>query len=685
MNLKVPFKLKASLISLLMLPSLHSVANESNVLVNSSSYPSSFFMQYHPQNAYDMIDRLPGFSFDGGSNDRGFGGNAGNVLIDGSRPTSKSGGLRGALIRIPVDQVEKIEIIRGGKGSSEVAGQSIIANIIRKKDITSGTWALKARRAPDGDLRPNIEAAITTQIGQWDTAFDTDIGGWVGYRDAVIEDKGHDDHLNKTADEILDEKNNWVYINGQGAKEYITGKLTLNGRIGGEKWQGDITRNIIHSDSLTHEPDEFWLLNENNTNKEFELGIDWLGNDDDWKWHILGLAVIKDQNYENAFNQENFAKNENYNSQFKQHRIKTEYILRNTYGKIGTDRFKPEYGFEIANNKLDTELEYSENNQPQNLESANVVVEEFRGEAFVTFVYSATEDLSIEGGLTGEISQIEVSGDATNDQTFKFLKPRLAANYSFNDDLQLNIQAEHNVGQLNFNDFAASTDTTDDRNTAGNPNLAPNQYTELSTKLDWGFSEKGSLSVNLFYEWHTDILEYIILPSDNGNISHGLGNAGDATFWGFETDLNLPLDSFIPNGLLEISYEYNRSEYFDSIINQDRIINDYTPEQFNIEFRQDLTEHKIAWGVELISHFTDTYYLVDEIHTFEGNNRIEAFIETTYFDGLKVQLLVEHLNTGEYTRSRFMYEDDRSGNFEGSQIAKRKREPEIKLSVWGTF
>jgi len=685
MNFKAPFKLKTGLISLLFLPSLHSFANESDVLNNSSSYPSSFFMQYHPQNAYDMIDRLPGFSFDGGSNERGFGGNAGNVLIDGSRPTSKSGGLRGALIRIPVEQVEKIEIIRGGKGSSEAAGQSVIANIIRKKDITSGTWALKARKAPDGDLRPNIEAAITTQIGQWDTTFDTDIGGWVGYRTAIVENKDNEDKITKSANEILDEKNNFGYINAQGAKEFTTGKLTLNGRVGGEQWQGDITRDIAYSDSTTVQIDEFWLLNENNTNTELEFGIDWMGSDNDWKWHILGLAVIKEQNYENAFHQDYFSKNDNYDSKFKQDRHKTEYIFRNTYGKISDSKFKPEYGFEIANNTLDTELEYIENGQIQNLDAANVVVEEFRGEAFVTFVYAATDDLSIEGGLTGEVSKIEVSGDATNKQTFKFLKPRLSANYSINSDLQLNILAEHNVGQLNFNDFAASTDTTDDRSTAGNPNLAPNQYTELSTKLDWGFSEKGSLSVNLYYEWHTDILEYIILPSDNGNVSHALGNAGDATFWGFETDINLPLDSFIPNGLLEISYEYNRSEYFDSIINQDRIINDYTPEQFNIEFRQDLTEQKLAWGVELISHFTDTFYLVDEIHTFEGNNRIEAFIETTYFDGLKVQLLVEHLNTGEYTRSRFIYEDDRSGEFEGSQIERRKREPEIKLSVWGTF
>ena len=70
-----------------------------------------------------MVERLPGFTFDEGSSDRGFGANAGNVLIDGARPTAKSGGLSAALKRIPADQVEKIEIIRGGVGGGEAAGQ----------------------------------------------------------------------------------------------------------------------------------------------------------------------------------------------------------------------------------------------------------------------------------------------------------------------------------------------------------------------------------------------------------------------------------------------------------------------------------------------------------------------------------------------------------------------------------
>ena len=415
------------------------------------------------------------------------------------------------------------------------------------------------------------------------------------------------------------------------------------------------------------------------------MGIDWLGNDDQWKWHILSLAVVKNQSYENNFHQEDFANPELYDSHFKQDRLKTEVILRNTYGKVGSDKFKPEYGVEIASNKLDTELDYVENNQVQILDAANVVVEEIRAEIFATFAYSASNDLSIDGGITAEFSTIEVSGDVSNKQSFKFLKPRLSVNYNISPELQWNLLAEHKVGQLNFNDFAASNEATDDRDTAGNPNLTPDQSTQLSTQLDWGFSEKGSLTVKAFYQWRQDILEYIIIPSDNGNISHGLGNAGDATFRGFETALNLPLENFIPHGLLAVSYQYKRSKHFDSVNNSNRIINNYTPKEFNIEFRQDLVEQKMAWGVEFISHFTDSIYLVDELITFEGNNRLEAFVESTYFDGLKIQLQVEHLNTGEYRRSRFMYEDDRSGAYLGSQISQRKRKPEIKLSVWGTF
>src|SRR3954462_14714040 len=46
------------------------------------SYRPDFFESARPATAMEMINRLPGFSFDGGDGSRGFSGNAGNVLIN---------------------------------------------------------------------------------------------------------------------------------------------------------------------------------------------------------------------------------------------------------------------------------------------------------------------------------------------------------------------------------------------------------------------------------------------------------------------------------------------------------------------------------------------------------------------------------------------------------------------------
>ena len=50
---------------------------------NITPYAPAYFAEYRPVTALDMIGRIPGFQFDGGTSARGFAGTAGNVLIDG--------------------------------------------------------------------------------------------------------------------------------------------------------------------------------------------------------------------------------------------------------------------------------------------------------------------------------------------------------------------------------------------------------------------------------------------------------------------------------------------------------------------------------------------------------------------------------------------------------------------------
>lgn len=651
---------------------------------NKSVYQYSFFEQYLPQNSFQMIERLPGFNFDQGSNERGFGGNAGNVLIDGARPTSKSGGLSGALIRIPAAQVERIEILRGNAGGSEASGQSMVANVIRKTEGSSGTWAFKLRRDPGGEIQPNIEAAINTTLGDWKTAIDTDIGGFPGYRTAIIENRDADQKLTSSSDEVLDDTSNWLFINGEASSKKGSGLLTLNTRVGGDRWKGNTIRNIFNDRSPDNgSSDEFRGINEKNKLHMGEFGIDWTDTNNDWKLHLIGLGVFNDRHYEFTNQENDFKTNESSNDSFSKETRKTEYISRGTYGYVGKNKFKPEFGIELANNKLTSNWMSFENKIQSFDDSGSVTVKELRSEIFTTFSYQASAALTFEGALTAEFSNLEVTGELPKEKNFSFLKPRLSATFKLSDKTQFNFEAERRVAQLNFNDFANSVEASDNRTTSGNSDLEPDTTDELSTTYDWSFSERGSLKVKLFHQWRSDILEQIILSTENNTT--GLGNAGDARFWGVKTDINLPIDWILTNGLIELSHTYRDSRFNDPVINGIRTVNGYTPNFLSFKLRQDIVDKKLAWGVEYWGSFTDTNYFVDEIQKFSGNKRIRVFVETSRYFGVKTQLEVTHINTGDYTQSRFFYENNRGGAFQGSEVAFRHRRPEIKLTFSGTF
>ncbi|MFM2411218.1 MAG: hypothetical protein RL481_2046, partial [Pseudomonadota bacterium] len=105
-------------------------------------FPPEFFAAFTPVTAFDMVQRIPGFSIDGGDGRRGFGENAGNVLIDGDRPSTKSDDIFTLLKRIPASEVERIELIEQAGADGETQGKGQVVNIIRKQSAkVSGTFA----------------------------------------------------------------------------------------------------------------------------------------------------------------------------------------------------------------------------------------------------------------------------------------------------------------------------------------------------------------------------------------------------------------------------------------------------------------------------------------------------------------------------------------------------------------
>ncbi|OXE37095.1 MAG: hypothetical protein CGW95_03595 [Phenylobacterium zucineum] len=96
------------------------------------SYSAAFLAETGPNTALDMVQRLPGFTFDKGVVVRGLEGGGGNVLIDGEPVVSKNDTLDEMLRRIPVGSVLRVDVIRGGAAGIDMRGRTVVANVVRK-------------------------------------------------------------------------------------------------------------------------------------------------------------------------------------------------------------------------------------------------------------------------------------------------------------------------------------------------------------------------------------------------------------------------------------------------------------------------------------------------------------------------------------------------------------------------
>jgi hypothetical protein len=121
-------------------------------------YPSSYFAQFQPKTALDLVNQVPAFELDDGSDTRGFGAAAGNILINGRRLTAKQDKPSATLSRIPASLVAEVELIRGQVRGIDLVGQSAIVNVKLVDDLPASVyWELLERY--------NLDIPPVTHIG----------------------------------------------------------------------------------------------------------------------------------------------------------------------------------------------------------------------------------------------------------------------------------------------------------------------------------------------------------------------------------------------------------------------------------------------------------------------------------------------------------------------------------------
>ncbi|HEY1638341.1 MAG TPA: TonB-dependent receptor [Rhizomicrobium sp.] len=646
-------------------------AQQSNIL----TYPASFFAEARPNTAYDMISRLPGFTFTNVTTARGFGGTAGNVLIDGQRPTSKTDDLQSILTRIPAADVDRLELVRGGAPGIDMQGQTVVANVIRKKaDSTEIVADIEDNIFTDGHSIPNASLQYTRHAG--DSTYEASITRYGNFDDSV----GKGTHRVTDATGTTRQP---AYDNGIGTGGGLTGAATV------PLFGGEFKANLALQDSPFHSA-FFYLapdhggqaITDVSGNRNGELGLHWNGHVGDIEVESLflqRLSHLSDVNTSNAPNDD---------ERFTSASDGGESIAREVLRYSPQAGLTFEGGGEAAYNFLDGVSAFAINGVNQPLPTPNPHVFERRSEVFGQETWKFAPDWLLEAGARFEFSTIGETGEVNLSHSFFYPKPRAVVTWTPDEVTQVHLRYEKVVGQLDFNNFIASSNLTGTGVTAGNANLRPDQHTQYEASYERHFLDKGAFVVTFMHEDISDVVDFVPVTAPDGTVFDAPGNIGNGTNEKLDVSFTLPLDWLgLKNGLLKTTNDLQWSRVPDPTTGQERVISGQRPQDIELKLTQDIDSLNSTWGVSYYNCWDERYYRVEQIrHRRVVPPYFTAWWEYKPEPTLSLHFEVDNIGRFEYDDQFYNYMGprDRAALASIEEIAIRSQ-PQFYIQIRKTF
>jgi outer membrane receptor protein involved in Fe transport len=311
-----------------------------------------------------------------------------------------------------------------------------------------------------------------------------------------------------------------------------------------------------------------------------------------------------------------------------------------------------------------------------------VRVAERRAQFFAQASWKPSAKLLVEAGSRLEVSRLTVSGDAHNQASFIFPKPRLFVAWSPSEKDQLRLRLERTVSQLDFGQFISSSSLEQGVVNAGNEKLVPERDWIIEGAWEHHLLGDGAIVLTLTHLLLEQVIDEVPVEgfSAPGNIGNGVRDQA-------ELNINLPLDRLgLRGGRLTADGIWRRSQVTDPTTGERRRISNEQPFSGTLSLTQDLPRLHSTWHIDATSAYRYDIFRIDEIQRFRNGASINVSWEYKPRSDLSLLLQVQNITNFSSERERLIFTGlRRDGSVTLVDTRNVKLGPRLYLRLRRTF
>jgi outer membrane receptor protein involved in Fe transport len=554
-------------------------------------------------------------------------------------------------------------------------GQTVVANVIRKKgDSTKIVADLEDNFFLHGETVPNASVQFTQHSG--DSTYEGSLQRNGNFDDSV----GNGFHdVTDTATGVVTHQ--FARDTGRGSGGGMTGAATV------PLFGGQFTANIAlqaapFDDNVYYSaPGNDQSITDKEGNNNAELGLHWTGPLGSTQLETLILQRLghaTDLNASLAVGDDEI---------FHSSADTGESIARATVRYLPISTLTLETGAEGAYNFLNGTSTFFDNGVLVPLPSANANVNEKRGAVFGQATWKVSDQSMIEAGARFEYSGISETGDVNLTRNFFYPKPRAVLTWTPDKETQVRFRYERMLGQLDFNNFVASSSLSSTGVSAGNANLRPDDHTQYELSFERHFWDKGAVVVTLLQEDIKGVVDYVPVKNSSGTFD-APGNIGNGTNDQIDVELTVPLDKLgLTNGLLKSTDIWRFSSVPDPETGENRVISGERPQDIELHLTQDLTQLNSTWGADWYNCWDEYYFrLTQERHRRAIPPYLDVFWEYKPTPTWSLHFELDDLGRFVYDDKYFDYSGERgSSPLNAIEELHIRSQPRLYIQLRKTF